>query len=188
MGSDATAVPRGTTTLTEHTTRCVSRIRRRLLTTDAEATREEMREARLPLAYRDSCAGLLIPLNKCRRETWYAPWKCEVSHHNSRDVRQPRRGTANPIVNARNFKALRRGIIADVIRQYTGRTPQLREVPIRRIQEARLQDGGAEGVKGRCEEQLEGSEWVISREPALYKYRGTTTRGNRFVRHCIHND
>ncbi|KAL6857443.1 hypothetical protein ACO1O0_004878 [Amphichorda felina] len=40
------------------------------------ATREEMREARLPLAYRDSCAHLLIPLNKCRRDTWYAPWKC----------------------------------------------------------------------------------------------------------------
>lgn len=37
-----------------------------------------MREARLPLAYRDSCAHLLIPLNKCRRDTWYAPWKCSV--------------------------------------------------------------------------------------------------------------
>ncbi|PTB41125.1 hypothetical protein M441DRAFT_47593 [Trichoderma asperellum CBS 433.97] len=43
-----------------------------------QATREEMRDARLPLAYRDSCAHLLIPLNKCRRETWYAPWKCTV--------------------------------------------------------------------------------------------------------------
>ncbi|KAK0387470.1 hypothetical protein NLU13_5782 [Sarocladium strictum] len=56
MGSDAATMPR-------------------------EATREEMREARLPLAYRDSCAGLLIPLNKCRRETWYAPWKCEDERH-----------------------------------------------------------------------------------------------------------
>ncbi|KYK54045.1 hypothetical protein DCS_05999 [Drechmeria coniospora] len=44
-----------------------------------QATREEMREARLPLAYRDSCAHLLIPLNQCRRETWYAPWKCGPS-------------------------------------------------------------------------------------------------------------
>lgn len=44
----------------------------------AEATREEMRDARLPIAYRDSCAHLLIPLNKCRRDTWYAPWKCGV--------------------------------------------------------------------------------------------------------------
>ncbi|PHH86477.1 hypothetical protein CDD83_10198 [Cordyceps sp. RAO-2017] len=45
------------------------------------ATREEMREARLPLAYRDSCAHLLIPLNKCRKMTWYAPWKCEDERH-----------------------------------------------------------------------------------------------------------
>ena len=37
-----------------------------------------MSEARLPLAYRDSCANLLIPLNRCRREEYYLPWKCEV--------------------------------------------------------------------------------------------------------------
>ncbi|KAF7553216.1 hypothetical protein G7046_g7165 [Stylonectria norvegica] len=45
------------------------------------ATREEMRDARLPLAYRDSCGHLLIPLNKCRRDTWYAPWKCTDERH-----------------------------------------------------------------------------------------------------------
>lgn len=38
-----------------------------------------MSEAKLPLPYRDSCAHLLIPLNKCRHKTWYAPWKCVVS-------------------------------------------------------------------------------------------------------------
>lgn len=37
-----------------------------------------MSEARLPLAYRDSCAGLLIPLNRCRVDTCYLPWKCVV--------------------------------------------------------------------------------------------------------------
>lgn len=37
-----------------------------------------MSEARLPLAYRDSCAHLLIPLNRCRYEEYYLPWKCEV--------------------------------------------------------------------------------------------------------------
>jgi NADH dehydrogenase (ubiquinone) 1 beta subcomplex subunit 7 len=42
------------------------------------ATREAMSEARLPLAYRDSCANLLIPLNRCRYEEYYLPWKCEV--------------------------------------------------------------------------------------------------------------
>jgi NADH dehydrogenase (ubiquinone) 1 beta subcomplex subunit 7 len=44
----------------------------------AAATREVMSEARLPLAYRDSCANLLIPLNRCRYEEYYLPWKCEV--------------------------------------------------------------------------------------------------------------
>ncbi|KAI0480003.1 NADH-ubiquinone oxidoreductase B18 subunit-domain-containing protein [Xylaria cf. heliscus] len=44
----------------------------------AKATREEMRDARLPIAYRDSCANLLIPLNRCRVDTYYMVWKCEV--------------------------------------------------------------------------------------------------------------
>ncbi|EXJ83210.1 NADH dehydrogenase (ubiquinone) 1 beta subcomplex 7 [Capronia coronata CBS 617.96] len=47
----------------------------------APASREAMSEARLPLAYRDSCANLLIPLNKCRHEEWYMPWKCETERH-----------------------------------------------------------------------------------------------------------
>ncbi|PHH65582.1 hypothetical protein CDD81_2017 [Ophiocordyceps australis] len=46
-----------------------------------KATREEMSAAKLPLPYRDSCAHLLIPLNKCRKATWYAPWKCVDERH-----------------------------------------------------------------------------------------------------------
>ena len=45
-----------------------------------------MSDARLPLAYRDSCAHLLIPLNRCRFEQYYLPWKCEVG------VMRPRSG------------------------------------------------------------------------------------------------
>ncbi|KAJ2891202.1 hypothetical protein MKZ38_000736 [Zalerion maritima] len=45
------------------------------------ATREEMREAKLPLPYRDSCAHLLIPLNRCRFENYYLPWKCVDERH-----------------------------------------------------------------------------------------------------------
>ncbi|MDI1493431.1 MAG: hypothetical protein OHK93_005220 [Ramalina farinacea] len=45
------------------------------------ATREEMSAARLPLPYRDSCAHLLIPLNRCRFEEYYLPWKCETERH-----------------------------------------------------------------------------------------------------------
>ncbi len=55
---------------------------------ETEATREEMRDAKLPLAYRDSCAHLLIPLNRCRYETYYLPWKCEVRNNPS----HPNRG------------------------------------------------------------------------------------------------
>ncbi|KAK5112071.1 hypothetical protein LTR85_011652 [Meristemomyces frigidus] len=43
-----------------------------------QATREEMSAARLPLAYRDSCAHLLIPLNKCRYDNYYMAWRCMV--------------------------------------------------------------------------------------------------------------
>ena len=48
---------------------------------DTEATREEMSAAKLPLAYRDSCAHLLIPLNKCRFDNYYLPWRCVVCTH-----------------------------------------------------------------------------------------------------------
>lgn len=49
-------------------------------------TREQMSEARLPIRYRDSCAGLLIPLNRCRFEENYLPWKCEVSLMNNTHI------------------------------------------------------------------------------------------------------
>ncbi|KAL5209567.1 hypothetical protein ABZP36_005190 [Zizania latifolia] len=45
------------------------------------ATQAEMAEARLPLPYRDQCAHLLIPLNKCRVAEYYLPWKCEPERH-----------------------------------------------------------------------------------------------------------
>ena len=45
------------------------------------ATREEMADASLAVAYRDACAHLLIPLNKCRRKTFYMPWECGHLRH-----------------------------------------------------------------------------------------------------------
>ncbi|EPS61035.1 hypothetical protein M569_13766, partial [Genlisea aurea] len=45
------------------------------------ATQEEMMEAKVPLPYRDQCAHLLIPLNKCRKAEFYLPWKCETDRH-----------------------------------------------------------------------------------------------------------
>ncbi|XP_010908299.1 NADH dehydrogenase [ubiquinone] 1 beta subcomplex subunit 7 [Elaeis guineensis] len=45
------------------------------------AKQEEMVEARVPIPYRDQCAHLLIPLNKCRVAEFYLPWKCETERH-----------------------------------------------------------------------------------------------------------
>lgn len=46
-----------------------------------KATAQEMHDARLDIAFRDYCAHLLIPLNKCRHETYFAPWKCSDERH-----------------------------------------------------------------------------------------------------------
>ncbi|KAH8424272.1 NADH dehydrogenase [ubiquinone] 1 beta subcomplex subunit 7 [Aspergillus melleus] len=48
---------------------------------DTTASRQEMSDARLPIQYRDTCAHLLIPLNRCRQQEYYLPWKCEDERH-----------------------------------------------------------------------------------------------------------
>jgi hypothetical protein len=35
----------------------------------------------LPLAYRDNCAHFLIPLNKCRRQNYFLPFRCVDERH-----------------------------------------------------------------------------------------------------------
>lgn len=106
-----------------------------------------MRDAKLPLAYRDSCAHLLIPLNKCRRETWYAPWKCTVRFIQLEATRDGRRGSRKLQDQTSKFANLSRpGTL--------GRATQLREVPVRRVQEASCEDERAAGVKRGCAKQL----------------------------------
>jgi len=46
-----------------------------------DVSHEEMKAARLPVAFRDYCAHLLIPLNKCRHEQLYMPFKCMDERH-----------------------------------------------------------------------------------------------------------
>ncbi|CBJ32673.1 conserved unknown protein [Ectocarpus siliculosus] len=48
---------------------------------EGKATEEEMVAAKMPMAFRDSCAHLLLPLNKCRRSTMYLPWQCSHERH-----------------------------------------------------------------------------------------------------------
>mmetsp|Transcript_930 Transcript_930/g.2846 ORF Transcript_930/g.2846 Transcript_930/m.2846 type:complete len:89 (+) Transcript_930:267-533(+) len=45
------------------------------------ATQEELNDAKLDLGYRDFCAHLLIPLNKCRRDSFYMPYACVDERH-----------------------------------------------------------------------------------------------------------
>lgn len=48
-----------------------------LLFLESYITAEELNKTQIPLAYRDYCAHLLPTLNKCRQESYYAPWKCK---------------------------------------------------------------------------------------------------------------
>eukprot|EP00055_Hartaetosiga_balthica_P011309 m.50903 g.50903 ORF g.50903 m.50903 type:complete len:76 (-) comp7540_c1_seq3:1565-1792(-) len=51
------------------------------MSTEMKVTKEELQRNHIPLAWRDSCAYILIPLNKCRESTRYMPWKCEHERH-----------------------------------------------------------------------------------------------------------
>lgn len=46
-----------------------------------KVTAKEMADAKIPLSARDYCAHLLIPLLKCRKDTYFAPWKCKHEKH-----------------------------------------------------------------------------------------------------------
>ncbi|KAI0082215.1 hypothetical protein K474DRAFT_843116 [Panus rudis PR-1116 ss-1] len=45
------------------------------------ASQTELKAAKVPLAWRDQCSSLLIPLNVCRRDKLYLPWECENERH-----------------------------------------------------------------------------------------------------------
>ena len=37
---------------------------------EMQASRQELKDAQVDLAFRDNCAHILIPLNECRRQTY----------------------------------------------------------------------------------------------------------------------
>jgi NADH dehydrogenase (ubiquinone) 1 beta subcomplex subunit 7 len=45
------------------------------------ATQRELFDATVPLHWRDYCSHALIPLNDCRRDNYYLPWKCGHERH-----------------------------------------------------------------------------------------------------------
>ena len=46
-----------------------------------QATKELIKEARIPVAWRDNCAPILIKLNECRKDTLYRMNKCTELRH-----------------------------------------------------------------------------------------------------------
>ena len=42
---------------------------------------QAMKDARMPLGWRDTCGHLLLKLNECRRETFFNPHKCGHYRH-----------------------------------------------------------------------------------------------------------
>mmetsp|Transcript_21225 Transcript_21225/g.44336 ORF Transcript_21225/g.44336 Transcript_21225/m.44336 type:complete len:93 (+) Transcript_21225:75-353(+) len=42
---------------------------------------DELKKHLIPIDLRDKCAHLLVPLNVCRRETWFNPDKCTHQRH-----------------------------------------------------------------------------------------------------------
>jgi NADH dehydrogenase (ubiquinone) 1 beta subcomplex subunit 7 len=40
-----------------------------------------LKDAQIPLAWRDTCGHLLVKLNKCRRQTYYSPHECTHERH-----------------------------------------------------------------------------------------------------------
>ena len=57
---------------------------------DVKASRKEIVDARIPPNFRDNCVDLLLPLNQCRFENFYLPWKCEHERHVYEVGRVPR--------------------------------------------------------------------------------------------------
>ncbi|KAK7694453.1 hypothetical protein QCA50_001639 [Cerrena zonata] len=51
------------------------------MTSSTTASQTELKQARIPLAWRDQCSALLIPLNTCRRKNAYLPWECDNERH-----------------------------------------------------------------------------------------------------------
>lgn len=50
-------------------------------------SREEMRDAELPLSERDWCGHYAVAANKCRRENNWLPWRCGHEKHDLQHCR-----------------------------------------------------------------------------------------------------
>ncbi|KAA1476701.1 hypothetical protein DENSPDRAFT_843752 [Dentipellis sp. KUC8613] len=51
------------------------------MATSTTASQTELKQNQVPIAWRDQCSALLIPLNVCRKDKMYLPWECENERH-----------------------------------------------------------------------------------------------------------
>ncbi|EKM77299.1 NdufB7, NADH dehydrogenase beta subcomplex, 18kDa subunit [Agaricus bisporus var. burnettii JB137-S8] len=51
------------------------------MTSSTTASQAELKANKVPLAWRDGCSALLLPLNVCRKQNFYLPWECEHERH-----------------------------------------------------------------------------------------------------------
>ncbi|PFH49899.1 hypothetical protein AMATHDRAFT_62170 [Amanita thiersii Skay4041] len=51
------------------------------MTASATASQSVLKSHSVPLAWRDNCSALLLPLNVCRKKTYFMPWECEHERH-----------------------------------------------------------------------------------------------------------
>lgn len=68
-----------------------------------KVSKEEMKRAGIDLAYRDFCAHLLIPLNECRRKSFFLPWKCGDERHAYEKCQYEECAITSSSTNASNF-------------------------------------------------------------------------------------
>ncbi|KAF9467731.1 B18 subunit of NADH:ubiquinone oxidoreductase [Collybia nuda] len=45
------------------------------------ASQTELKQNKVPIAWRDQCSALLLPLNVCRKDKLYMPWECDHERH-----------------------------------------------------------------------------------------------------------
>ncbi|KAH8105413.1 NADH-ubiquinone oxidoreductase B18 subunit-domain-containing protein [Cristinia sonorae] len=51
------------------------------MSSSTTASQTELKNSKIPLAWRDGCSSLLLPLNVCRKDKFYLPWECENERH-----------------------------------------------------------------------------------------------------------
>jgi len=51
------------------------------MASELTASQTELKAHKVPLPWRDQCSALLLPLNVCRKQTYYMPWECDHERH-----------------------------------------------------------------------------------------------------------